>query len=55
MVSKKPIPKYQVQCEQCECDVWFTEDKHIVCPHCGAKLNEFSSEDENDGRIENPS
>jgi hypothetical protein len=27
----------------------------VQCQQCGAKLNEFSSEDENDGRIENPS
>lgn len=40
---------YQGDCHECYCDIWYVGDKYLHCPHCGAKLNECSSEDANDG------
>ena len=44
-------PRYQTECPECHLDVWREQgqDKHVVCPHCGAKLNEYSSEDADEG------
>ena len=44
-------PRYQVECPECQLDIWYETEKHVVCPHCGAKLNEQSSEDENEGEF----
>lgn len=44
--------RYQEQCASCDCDIWIKDGvRHIICPHCGAKLNEYSSEDADDGKI----
>ena len=38
-----------------ECHAEFYENPQIpylICPHCGAKLNEYSSEDASDGELQ---
>jgi hypothetical protein len=42
--------RYQEQCAYCDCDIWIKDGvRHLICPHCGFKLNEYSSEDADDG------
>lgn len=39
-------------CPDCGNQYWNDQAvQHIICPHCGAKLNEFSSEDADDGKF----
>jgi len=49
--SKTNNPRYQCECPHCLSDIWipFHADPHIICPHCGARLPEQSSEDADDG------
>ena len=45
--------RYQEQCASCDCDIWIKDGvRHLICPHCGAKLNEYSSEDADEGKHE---
>jgi uncharacterized Zn ribbon protein len=45
--------RYQEQCASCDCDIWIRDGvRHVICPHCGAKLNEYSSEDASDGELQ---
>jgi predicted RNA-binding Zn-ribbon protein involved in translation (DUF1610 family) len=44
--------RYQEQCANCDCDIWIKDGvRHVICPHCGAKLNEYSSEDADEGKF----
>lgn len=44
--------RYQEQCANCDCDIWIKDGvRHLICPHCGAKLREQSSEDADEGCI----
>jgi uncharacterized Zn finger protein (UPF0148 family) len=40
------------RCPECYCPFWDNpEIPYLKCPHCGAKLNECSSEDADDGHF----
>jgi len=49
LVTMTTKHSYQCECSECHCDVWYNGIKYLHCPHCGAKLNECSSEDASDG------
>ena len=50
-MSEAPIT--EIKCPECYVSIWQNlEMPYLICPHCGArlpKLNQFSSEDANEG------
>jgi transposase len=46
-----PMPpkqdRFQTTCRECGHEIYLRpqDDEYIYCPECGAKLNEYSSED----------
>lgn len=38
---------HQTDCRDCGAEIFrdITGEDHIICPYCGAKLNQYSSED----------
>lgn len=48
-----PISVYQTKCRECYAKIWhkINEDNHLVCPECGARLNQQSSEDASEGNF----
>jgi len=51
LVTMTTDARYQGDCPECYCDIWYVGNKYLHCPHCGAKLNECSSEDGDDGKF----
>jgi uncharacterized Zn finger protein (UPF0148 family) len=49
---KNTKPTCQTICTECYYTVFNTGTPHIVCPNCGMKLPEVSSEDNDDGEFD---